>query len=131
MKDEKLYYVETRKKKTMQAATRQGKGVNVRVNGMKATVTDKNEVTGLLKVEYPLDEKGHKTGTDGWYFLNQLTPITQETQSDWNKGAAYARDSIIAHIISMMNGQEKDTSLQALLELIEDRYGSVCQPFKG
>lgn len=136
----KEYYMETGKKKELEAASRRGKGVDqfeinseVMVQGSMAKVTGKNESLGLLKIEHPLDEKGHKTGTDGWYFPYQVKP--QEPQSDWSRGACYSRDCVIAHIIGMQNGQTPETegykSLQTLLETIIDQYGNICQPFKG
>lgn len=57
--------------------------------------------------------------------------------SEFNQGAAYARDLIIANIIGLQNdtryrsGTEGYNALQKLLEQCIDRYGDMCQPFKG
>ena len=58
-------------------------------------------------------------------------------QSEFNKGAAYARDCIIANIIGIQNSiidqmeGEQYKTLQALLITIEDRYGKSMKDFKG
>lgn len=58
-------------------------------------------------------------------------------QSEFNKGAAYARDCIIANIIGIQNSimdqmeGEQYKTLQALLITIEDRYGKCMKDFKG
>jgi len=57
--------------------------------------------------------------------------------SEFNKGATYAKDVILATIIGLQNGLGNDESnpkyqaYQELYELISDRYGADCQPFKG
>lgn len=56
-------------------------------------------------------------------------------QSEFNKGAAHARDLIIANIIGMQNEEsDKDSAryaaLQELLEHITDTYGDMMTPFK-
>lgn len=56
--------------------------------------------------------------------------------SEFNKGAAYARDCILANIIGMQNEiPDKDssgyTALQELMDCIIDRYGDMTKPFKG
>lgn len=56
-------------------------------------------------------------------------------QSEFNKGAAHARDLIIANIIGMQNESKSDSprymALQELLEHVTETYGDMCQPFKG
>lgn len=58
-------------------------------------------------------------------------------QSDFNKGAAYARDCILVNIIgiqnSIMNEMESEQykTLQALLVAIEQKYGKIHTDFKG
>lgn len=57
-------------------------------------------------------------------------------QSEFNTGAAYARDLIIANIIGMQNEEtDKDSQeyavLQKLLEYITETYGHMCGPFNG
>lgn len=58
-------------------------------------------------------------------------------QSEFNKGAAYARDCILANIIgvqnSIMNEMESEQykTLQALLITIEQNYGEMHAQFKG
>ncbi|WP_154471929.1 hypothetical protein [Clostridium porci] len=56
-------------------------------------------------------------------------------QSEFNQGAAYARDSILSHIIGMQNGleptSERYLALQELLEKTEENYGAMMQPYKG
>ena len=56
-------------------------------------------------------------------------------QSEFNRGAAYARDLIMANIIGMQNDEhDKNSSryaaLQDLLEHIMNNYGDFCMPFK-
>ena len=58
-------------------------------------------------------------------------------QSEWNKGAAYCRDCILANIIGIQNDIGCDESkaeykiLQKLLLLIEEQYGKQCDKFTG
>lgn len=57
-------------------------------------------------------------------------------QSEFNKGASYARDLIVANIIGMQNETiDKDSprynTLQELLEHITKSYGDFSKPFKG
>lgn len=56
-------------------------------------------------------------------------------QSEFNQGAAHARDLIIANIIGMQNEEvntasERYTTLQELLEHITSTYGDIMTPFK-
>lgn len=57
--------------------------------------------------------------------------------SEFNKGAAYCRDCIIANIIGFQNDIGLDESneqyqiLQELLVRIEETYGKCCGEFKG
>lgn len=57
--------------------------------------------------------------------------------SEFNQGAAYARDLILANIIGLQNearyrqGTEGYNALQELLEHCTETYGDMCQPFKG
>lgn len=56
--------------------------------------------------------------------------------SDFNKGATMVRDLIICHIIGLQNdlnnnqNNEGYKKLQELMDLIEERYGKLYQPFK-
>ena len=58
-------------------------------------------------------------------------------QSEFNQGASYCRDCIIANIIGMQNeiGNDIDNEqyqiLQDLLCHIEDMYGKLCTEFKA
>lgn len=58
-------------------------------------------------------------------------------QSEFNQGAAHARDLIIANIIGMQSeigheaGNPKYDVLQELLVHIEETYGEMMAPFKG
>ena len=58
-------------------------------------------------------------------------------QSEFNKGAAYGRDCIIADIIGIQNAilnemdSEQYKTLQALLISIEEQYGKPMEVFKG
>ncbi|WP_342759464.1 hypothetical protein [Kineothrix sedimenti] len=58
-------------------------------------------------------------------------------QSEFNKGAAYARDCIIADIIGLQNkiidqtDGEQYKTLQSLLIKIEDSYGEIMKDFGG
>lgn len=58
-------------------------------------------------------------------------------QSEWNKGAAYARDCIISRILGMQNDVIMDTNgerfktLQDLLECIERDYGDFMKQYIG
>ena len=57
-------------------------------------------------------------------------------QSDFNKGASFARDLIICHIIGMqytISDESNDgyKKLQELMELIENKYGKYASDFKG
>lgn len=57
-------------------------------------------------------------------------------QSEHNRGAAYARDLILANIIGMQNNErDKDSAkynaFQELLEHIITSYGDFSTPFKG
>lgn len=57
-------------------------------------------------------------------------------QSEFNKGASYARDLIVANIIGMQNEiVDKDSpkyeTLQELLEHITTNYGNFSKPFEG
>lgn len=57
-------------------------------------------------------------------------------QSEFNKGASYARDLIIANIIGMQNeiidkDSPKYSTLQELLEHITESYGDFSKLFKG
>ena len=57
--------------------------------------------------------------------------------SEFNRGAAYCRDCIIANIIGLKNEVGLDESneqyqiLQKLLVHIEETYGGCCRDFKG
>ncbi len=57
--------------------------------------------------------------------------------SEFNKGAAYCRDCIIANIIGFQNDigctqtNEQYQILQKLLVHIEEIYGRCCKDFKG
>lgn len=57
--------------------------------------------------------------------------------SEFNKGAAFARDLIICHILGMQNKMGNDESnksyqtLQELMTLIENKYGKYASDFKG
>jgi hypothetical protein len=57
--------------------------------------------------------------------------------SEFNRGAAYCRDCIIANIIGLQNEVGLDESneqyqiLQKLLVHIEETYGGCCRDFKG
>lgn len=57
-------------------------------------------------------------------------------QSEFNQGAAHARDLIIANIVGMQNEEmntqtERYKVLQETLELVIDRYGDMMSPFKA
>ena len=58
-------------------------------------------------------------------------------QSEFNKGAAHARDCILSNIIGIQNTiidkteSEQYKSLQALLVAIEQIYGELYTGFKG
>lgn len=58
-------------------------------------------------------------------------------QSEFNKGATYARDCILANIISVQNSimnemeSEQYKTLQALLVAIEQKYGEMNTDYKG
>ena len=58
-------------------------------------------------------------------------------QSEFNKGAAYARDCILSNIIGIQNTiinkteSEQYNTLQALLVAIEQKYGRQYSAFKG
>lgn len=57
-------------------------------------------------------------------------------QSEFNKGAAYARDLILANIIGMQNEEKSKDSprydaLQQLMEQIMEKCGDFAEPFKG
>lgn len=57
--------------------------------------------------------------------------------SVFNKGAAFARDLIICHILGMQNKIGNDESnksyqtLQELMDFIENVYGEYASDFKG
>lgn len=57
--------------------------------------------------------------------------------SEFNKGATFARDLIICHILGMQNKIGNDESnksyqtLQELMNLIENKYGKYASDFKG
>lgn len=57
-------------------------------------------------------------------------------QSEFNQGAAHARDNIIATIIGLQNSEtnmesERYKAWQELEELIIERYGDMMSPYKG
>lgn len=58
-------------------------------------------------------------------------------QSEFNKGASYMRDTVIASIIGIQNAQgnreesEEYKVLQSLLVTIENHYGGYGKEFKG
>lgn len=58
-------------------------------------------------------------------------------QSEWNRGASYARDHIMSRIIGMQNdvitneNGERYKALQDLLEVIERDCGEFMKPYIG
>lgn len=58
-------------------------------------------------------------------------------QSEFNKGASYVRNIVIANIIGIQNaqgnneGSEEYKVLQSLLITIENNYGEYGKKFKG
>jgi hypothetical protein len=58
-------------------------------------------------------------------------------QSEFNKGASFARDLIICHIIGMQNKMGNDKTdksyqtLQELIDFIENEYDEYASDFKG
>jgi len=57
-------------------------------------------------------------------------------QSDFNKGASFARDLIICNIIGMQNTISDESNdgykkLQELMDFIENVYGEYSSYFKG
>ena len=58
-------------------------------------------------------------------------------QSEFNRGAAHMRDLVFSHIIAAQENLGNDETnpqyevLQDFMEALIDRYGDMCQPFKG
>lgn len=58
-------------------------------------------------------------------------------QSEFNKGASYARDCILANILAVQNSIADETdseqykTLQALYVAIKEKYGAMYTDFKG
>lgn len=67
--------------------------------------------------------------------LNIYTVVKSDVETDHDKGAKYARDSILASIIGMQNeiGNPEDQeykTIQKVFEHIEQHFGEMFKPFK-
>ena len=55
-------------------------------------------------------------------------------RTDFERGAIYARDCIIATILGMqesVRGTAKYSAYQEVADMIEERFGNMFQDFKG
>lgn len=57
------------------------------------------------------------------------------TQTEFSNGAKYARDNIICTLLGLQNSYKYESegynALNALLSVIEDKYGKLMKDFKG